>query len=264
MNIRQLYLIFIVSFGLFFSSCLSTDSLTALLGNSVQEDSFTNEEAIGALKDALVEGAFNSSENLRKKDAYYGNTLFKILLPPEAKPILNVLDAVPNGTKLVEDLVLRLNRSAESAAKEIVPIFKSAIMNMSVADGIGIVMGSESAATDYLKKATHDELFELYEPRMKKQLETPLILNISAQESWDTLTSVYNDAGIVPNTAARLMGKKEPMPPVTVNLSSYVTEKALDAVFYEIAQEEQKIRKNPLAYTSKLIKKVFSIVLAKK
>lgn len=217
----------------------------------------TNEEAIAALREALVEGAISASTTLSAKDGYFGNALLKILLPPEAKPMIDSISKIPQGKKLVDDVVLRLNRSAEEAAKNVVPIFRDAIMSMTIIDGIAIVKGGDRAATEYLERKTRGKLKNLYRPKVDNALAKPLVAGISAKKSWHTLSTAYNKAGTYANAAAALAGKKEPMPPVEVDLASYATDKALDGLFHMIAKEEKKIRDNPLKYASNVIRKVF-------
>lgn len=240
---------------LLITSCSTLLELAAV--STTQSPRVTNEEAITALRDALTEGAKSSSAQLSKKDGYFGNAVLKILLPPEAKPILDTLSKIPQGQKLVDDVVLRLNRSAEEAAKDVVPIFVDAITSMTIADGIAIVKGGDRAATEYLESKTRSRLFGLYRPKVDTALGKPLVLDVSAKKSWETLANSYNSAGKVANTAARLAGKKEPMPPVEVDLATYATNRALDGLFVKIGEEEGKIRKNPVAYASAMIKKVF-------
>jgi hypothetical protein len=217
----------------------------------------TNEDAIAALKDALKTGISSASAQLSATDGYFGNAALKILLPPEAKPLLDNLAKIPQGQKLIDDVVLRINRSAEDAAKDVVPIFVDAIKQMTIADGIAIVKGGDRAATAYLKEKTRAQLMNLYRPKVAAALAKPLVADISATKSWDVLTGTYNKVGKIPNQAARIAGKKEPMPPVTVDLATYATGKALDGLFLKIGDEEVKIRKNPLDYASSMIKKVF-------
>lgn len=251
----QIILLFTVA-GFMITSCETLLEMAA--GTAARPNSITNEEAIVALRDALSEGSRNASAELSQKDGYFGNPALKILLPPEAKPILDTLSKIPQGQKLVDDVVLRLNRSAEDAAKEVVPIFVNAITSMTIADGLAIVKGGDRAATDYLEVKIRSRLFELYRPKVDTALGKPLVLSISAKKAWETLVNGYNSAGTVANTAARLAGKKPPMPPVEVDLSTYATNRALDGIFIKIAEEEAKIRKNPLSYASSMIKKVFS------
>lgn len=217
----------------------------------------TNEDAISALKEALVEGAKSASTTLSAENGYFGNDLLKILLPSEAEPMINSLSKIPQGRKLVDDVVLRLNRSAEEAARDVVPIFKEAITSMTISDGIAIVKGGDRAATEYLERKTRTSLYELYQPKIDTALEKPLVMDVSAKTSWNTLSKTYNKAGSVVNIAASLTGSEPPMPPVNVDLAGYATDKALDGLFQMIASEETKIRENPFEYTSAIIQKVF-------
>lgn len=236
------------------SSCLSV--LEAIPTAAVRS-SITNEEAVRALKDALVEGIRSSSSRLSALDGYFGNALVKILLPPEAQPILDGLSRIPNGQKMVDDVILRINRSAESAAKEVLPIFTDAIRDMSVADGLAIVRGSNREATRYLEEKTRSRLLALYQPKLDAALSTPLVMNVSTKTAWNTLSDAYNRVGAPLNAAARLARQKEPMPPVHIDLPRYTSERALDGLFLLIGEEEEKIRANPLGYASEMIKKVF-------
>lgn len=247
------------------SSCLSSLNAVAssILGNSSsssKKTSFTNSEAVAAMKDALYEGVKSASSSLSQKDGYFKNAALKILLPKEAQPILNTINKIPGGQGLVDDVVLRINRSAEESAKEVSSIFTQAIKEMTVNDGIKIVTGNKTAATDYLKSKTYDKLLALYKPKVSTALNKPLVLNISANKAWGSLTGAYNKVGAVPNKAAKLVGKKEPFPEVEVDLATYSTQKALDGLFIKIAEEEKNIRENPTDYASSLIKKIFGAV----
>ncbi|MDR2864263.1 MAG: DUF4197 domain-containing protein [Spirochaetaceae bacterium] len=245
----------------FLGACADFDANTlrgALSGLPQQEkEPFTNAESIQALRDALSEGVTSACGTLAKENGFYGNVLVKILLPPEAKPVTDSVTLIPGGQKLIDDVILRLNRSAEKAAKDAVPIFLKAIQDMSIADGIAIVRGGDTAATEYLQRKTNAELSALIQPLMQEAISTPLVAGISADKAWTTLVSAYNKAALVPNAGARIIGKPEPMPPVTVDLAGYATDKALAAVFTGIASEEKKIRAQPLEYVSTFIKKVF-------
>lgn len=245
------------------TACLSTNSLLQIASELTTGTklSYTNQEAVGALKDALVEGAIATSGVLSKENSYYKNSLYKIYLPEEASPMLNAIEKIPGGSSLIEDVVLRLNRTAEESAEEIIPIFKNAITSMTITDGIKIVTGGDRAATDYLKEKTYSQLVNLYRPKISTVLKQPLVANISADKAWSTLVTKYNTIAIPANKAALLLKQPEPMPMVEVDLASYATKKALDAVFIQLGNEEQKIRANPYEYTSALIQKVFGAVL---
>lgn len=240
------------------SSCLSTiESAADAAGLGRKAPAVTNEEAVTALRDALKEGIRSASAQLAAKDGYFGDSLLKILLPSEAKPMLDSAGKFPQGQKLIDDVVLRLNRAAEEAAKEVAPIFTDAISSMSISDGIAIVKGGDRSATEYLSSKTRARLFELYRPKVDSVLAKPLVMDVSAKKSWDLLSAAYNKAGAIANPAAKLAGRREPMPPVNVDLASYATNRALDGLFSKIGDEEGKIRRAPLGYASAMIKKVF-------
>ncbi|MCI5695760.1 MAG: DUF4197 domain-containing protein [Spirochaetia bacterium] len=164
-----------------FTSCLSTlsDFADGMLGGySGKSYSFTNEEAITAMKDALVEGISSASRNLSKTDAYYKNAALKIMLPKEADPIIQILTQIPGGQTLANDVVLRLNRTAECAAKDTISIFTSSIKGMTVTDGVKIVTGRRDAATQYLRDKCYDKLVSLYKPKVSKALDQPLVAGV--------------------------------------------------------------------------------------
>ncbi len=251
-----LFFIPVVCLGL--ASCLSTlESLAGDYGASPRRETITNADAIAAMKDALKEGIASASGKLSAPDGYFGDALLKIMLPPEAKPIIDSVGKIPQGQKYIDDVVLRLNRSAEEAAKEVVPIFVDAITGMTVADGFAIIKGHNRSATEYLESKTRPALLELYRPKVDAALAKPLLMNVSAKKSWETLSVSYNKVGQVANAAASLAGKTPPMPAVEVDLATYATNRALDGLFLKIGDEEQKIRDNPAAYASAIIKKVF-------
>ena len=220
-------------------------------------ESFSNADAIRALKDALAAGVDSSCGILSSPDGYAGDALVKILLPPEAAPIVNSVAAIPGGQKLIDDVIVRINRSAEKTVKGAAPIFLKAITDMSVSDGISIVRGDDTAAADYLQDKTYDSLVKLFKPDLARALDQPLVANVSANDAWETLTAAYNKAGIIPNKAAQMANKSAPMPEVTVELAQFTSEKAVSGVFVKIADEEKKIRANPFNYASEFIQKVF-------
>ena len=250
--------------SIFLTSCLSTDlsaiASALLAGEEASGPAFSNTEAISAMKDALVEGITASSSSLSSTDGYFGDETLKILLPDEANVMIENIGKIPGGQVLVDDVVLRLNRSAEEAAKEVVPIFANVIAEMTVSDGIAIVTGAEDAATQYLKEKTYSQLVDLYRPKISSALANPLVAGISADSAWTTLVTKYNQVGAPLNATAAILGKAAPMPEVEVDLATFATEKALDGLFSKIAEEEAFIRDNPMAYASSMIQKVFGAV----
>lgn len=211
----------------------------------------TQTEVIAGLREALIAGSNRSSAILGATDGYYGDELVKILLPPEADILINNISRIPGGTRLVEDVLLSINRSAEDAVSEAGPIFARSITEMTIADAMGILRGEDNAATQYLKRTTYDQLVELYKPKIRVSLEKKLVGNVSTLSSWETLTGKWNEL------ATSIPGRIAGFTPVNTDLELYLTQKALDGLFLKIADEEKKIRKNPLARTTELLKRVF-------
>lgn len=210
------------------------------------------------LKEALLVGTTNSVMNLSKTDGYFANQALKILLPEEAQPIIKNIKLVPGGEKLVNDVVLRLNRAAEDAAIEAKPIFVSAIRNMTIKDATNILFGANNAATSYLRSNTYSQLSNAFQPKIATSLDKKLVGNISTIDSWKTLANAYN------TVANSLVGKASNMKPVSANLTQYVTDKALTGMFVSLASEEKKIRENPAARVNAILQKVFGQLDAKK
>lgn len=266
MKVRKFLVVLILLFSSLFFSC---DSILDMLGLSSNGSTlFTNTEAVEAMKSALNIGAKSSSDQLSQKDAYYGNPLLKIPLPDEVKNAIATLEKIPAlgnmlgdlSGKLVEDVILSVNRSAEQAAKEVVPIFSKAITDMTVQDGIKIVTGEDNAATEYLKENTYSELMNLYQPKMNAVLSKDLVGGISANTAWENLTNEFNKVvDSEPAKFAKSLGYDIPER-INTNLSEYVTRKALDGVFVKVAEEEGKIRENPFDYASNIVQKVFGAV----
>jgi hypothetical protein len=200
-------------------------------------NTFSNEEAAAGIREALINGTENSVNLVSAVDGYFGNPKIKIPFPPEAQQVEQKLRAFGLGSK-VDEAIVTMNRAAENAAKDIQPIFVSAIKSMSISDAIGIVKGDDHAATEYLRKTTSDPLFIKIKPVVEKSLE-----EVDATRYWDDLINTYN--------AFPFVKKMNP------DLAEYVTEKAISGLFVMVALEEEKIRKDPLARTSELLQKVF-------
>lgn len=199
--------------------------------------SFSNTDAVSALKEALQIGTRNASGRLNQVNGYFGNQLIKILMPPEARQIEATLRRVGMGD-LVDKAILSMNRAAEDAASQAVPIFVNAITGMTIQDGISIVRGGQGAATNYLKNATTAALTSAFRPHIQNSLN-----KVNATRYWADVINAYNKVPMV---------KK-----MNPDLAGYVTERALNGLFISIADEENKIRTNPAARVSDILKKVF-------
>jgi len=211
----------------------------------------TTQEIIAGLKEALVVGTGKSVDILGAVDGYYKDELVKIMLPPEADIIVNNINKIPGGKQLLENVLLSINRAAEDAVSEAKPIFVNSIKSMTISDALGILKGADNAATQYLHKTTYNQLFELYKPKIGNSTDKKLVGNISTRESWDELTGKYNEV------AKSIVGQVAGLKPVETELDEYLTHKALDGLFLKIEAEEKKIREEPLARVSELLKRVF-------
>jgi len=235
-----------------FTSCSQLMQVASQLGTTAGSAlPVTNAENISGLKSSLNIGIEQAVSNLGVQDGFYKDAALKLLLPKEAQSIVDNIRLVPGGQALVDKAVLSLNRSAEDAVKEATPIFKNAILNMSLTDGVGILFGGNNAATEFLRKNTYSQLQAAFAPKVRASLSKPLVANVSTSETWNTLSSGFNS--IAKSPVGAVAGLKQ----VNVSLENYVTEKALDALFLKVAEEEKNIRTNPTARVSSLLKRVF-------
>jgi hypothetical protein len=197
----------------------------------------TSDEIISGLKEALNVGTNNSTKKLSTIDGFFKDAAIKVLMPAEAQKVEKKLRAIGFG-KQVDDAILSMNRAAEDAAKEATPIFLNAIKGITIQDGLGILKGSDFAATNFLKSRTASQLTEAFRPVIENSLQ-----KVGATKYWNTVFATYN----------KFSAEK-----VNPDLVAYVTEKALTGIFHQVSLEEQKIRKDPFARTSDILKKVFA------
>jgi hypothetical protein len=229
------------------SSCAEMTNLLKTVGPVP----LTEEDVISGLKEALTTGARNSAQRLAAENGYYGDEAVKILLPDDAKIILDNLSKLPGGDKLVQDVVLRINRAAEDAAKEVAPIFVNSIKQMTIKEAFNILNGADNAATGYLRTTTYTDLYSLYKPKIQASTEKKIVGNISTKESWVTLTGKWN------SLANSVAGRIASLKPVNTDLDDYLTNRALTGMFLKVEQEELKIRKDVSARVSPLLQRVF-------
>lgn len=194
------------------------------------------DDVVKGLKEALSLGADSSVKKLSAADGFFNNTAIKILMPPEAVKVESSLRKVGAG-KLVDDAILTMNRAAESASADVKDIFFEAIKNMTINDGMKILKGDSIAATRYLKSSTTTQLTQKIRPIVEIALK-----KVNATKYWGDVFNEYNRFSI----------KK-----INPDLASFVTEKTIDGLFFSIGEEEQKIRKDPAAQVTDLLKKVF-------
>jgi len=211
----------------------------------------TEDEVVNGLKEALAVGAKNAAGRLSVENGYFGDAAVKIMLPDEAKTIIDNISRIPGGEQLVEDVILRINRAAEDAAKEVAPIFVNSITSMTVRDAFNILRGVDNAATSYLKATTYSDLHSLFKPKIQNSTEKKIIGNVSTKDSWVALTGKWN------SVANSLAGKLAGLKPVNTDLDEYLTGKALEGMFSKVEIEELKIRKEVSARVTPLLKRVF-------
>ena len=234
--------------AVFLSGCAE---LNSILQSASKDAPLTITEVTEGLKEALITGSKNAAAILSAVDGYYGDQLVKILLPEEASVIIDNLSRIPGGEQLVEDVILRINRSAEDAANEVAPIFINSIKQMTINDAFGILNGADNAATQYLINTTRSDLYNLYRPKISQSTEKDILGGISTKEAWETLTGKWNAFA---NSAVGRIGGFEA---VQIELDSYLTNRALDGMFLKVQEEEKKIRTDISARITPLLERVF-------
>ena len=213
------------------------DSIMKIFDNSSQ-DGPDGSTIISGLKEAISIGADNAVTTVSKSDGYFGNQVIKILIPEKAQMVADGLKKL-GYQEQVDDFILSMNRAAEKAAPKAKSLFIDAIKEMTFDDAIEILNGNDTAATDYFKIKTSDKLYNAFKP----------IISSSMNEVG--VTSYYKD----------MLGRFKALPfmkPETLDLDHYVSNKAMDGLFYMIGEEEKKIRTDPTARVTELLKKVFN------
>lgn len=200
----------------------------------------TNADVVAGLKEALTKGAQHSVDLASVTDGFWKNDRLRIPFPPEAIKVKNTLSDLGMNAQ-VEKFELTMNRAAEQATKEAVPVFVNAIKGMTVSDGFAILKGGDHAATNFLKEKTTVELMAKFRPIVENATK-----QVALTSYWTPLAGAYNKASMFTGGQA-----------VDPDLDAYVTQKAIDGLFVLVADEEQKIRKDPMARTTDLLRRVF-------
>lgn len=240
--------------GLFVSlfmlnSCAELNQIAKTVGT--QNLPLSNAEIVSGLKEALIVGADSSVARLSAVDGYLKDQAVKILLPPEARTIMDNVSKIPGGARLVDDVIVRINRAAEDAARGAKPIFVNSVREMTFTDALNILKGADNAATSYFKAKTSTKLGELYRPKIHESLNKGLVAGISTQQSWNELTSRWNKfAG---STVGQIAGYKT----VDIKLEDYLLQQALNGLFLKIEEREKDIRNNASARVTNILKRVF-------
>lgn len=210
---------------------------------STAAPSLTNDEVISGLKEALQVGIKNSVNLTSVTDGFLKNDSIRLPFPPDAIKVKE--KAMDLGlTGKVSEFETTLNRAAEEATKEALPIFADAIKNMSVQDGFAILKGGNGAATKFLKDQTTSKLVTAFSPKVKSATS-----KVELTKYWNPIITKYNNA-------MTLTGGQKLNP----DLDAYITQKAIEGLFYMVEKEENKIRKDPVARVTDLLVKVFGSI----
>lgn len=216
------------------TSCAELQQIAEQTGYGV-----TDTEISSGLKEALQFGIDKEVTKLADENGFFKNELVRIGLPPELQKVDKTLRDV--GLDALADEGLKvLNRAAEDAVSEAIPVFANAVTSITFADARNILMGSENAATMYLENKTTTELYSKFNPIISNSLD-----KVGATQVWKNIIDKYNT---LPLTSK-----------VNPDLPDYVTNEALNGVFNMIAQEEKDIRNSVAARTTSLLKRVFAL-----
>jgi hypothetical protein len=200
-------------------------------------ESLSNKDTVAGLKAALEKGSAAAVDLLGRTDGFFGNNAVKIPLPESLKKYEKLMRTVGLG-KYADELELTMNRAAEAAVPEAKALLVDSVKKMSVQDAKGILTGGPTSATDYFRRTTSDPLRARFLPIVKKSTA-----KVKLAEKYNQYAQKGVQFGLVKQEQA--------------NLDDYVTQKALDGLYYMIGEEEKKIRANPVQAGSEIIKKVF-------
>jgi len=202
-----------------------------------QLERISNQDAVGGLRAALEKGSQAAVGALGRTDGFLGNPKVKIPLPESLSRAEALMRRVGMG-KYADELVVSMNRAAEAAVPEAKQLLVDSVRKMSVQDAKGILTGGETSATDYFRRTTRDQLHARFLPIVKRSTA-----KVGVAQRYNEYAEKGASLGLV---------RKE-----DASLDEYVTQKALDGLYLMVAEEEKKIRKDPVGTGSALLKKVF-------
>lgn len=225
---------------------LVSSALFCALTATATAQGLTNERAVSGLKEALSSGVVSAITKLAAPKGYLSDAAIKILLPPEAQDAAKAVKKYGGrtGQRLMDDLVVRMNTAAEKAAgmPQTKQIFLDAVKGVTLTDGLAILTGTDTtAATRYLQNATLQPLTELYSPTIRTAMT-----EAGVQNTWTKFAQLYNNV--------RALSGGQPVP---TDISTYITQRALMGMFTAIGREEARIRRDPAARVTTLLKDVF-------
>lgn len=206
--------------------------------DTVSEAPLSNLDVSNGLKEALQLGVDNSVNFLSAENGYY-TSAYKILLPDEANNVISKLSIIPGFKNLEEEMIKKVNRAAEDAAKKAGPIFLGAVRSITFDDAMNILLGNKDAATQFLHNKTYNSLYNEFKPVLDNSLN-----KFGALDLWTNAITKYNSLPFVTD--------------VNPDLSDHINSKALVGLFDLIEKKEQGIRSDVSQRTSSLLQKVFA------
>ncbi|MBC7963112.1 MAG: DUF4197 domain-containing protein [Steroidobacteraceae bacterium] len=221
-----------VSHAGFFDDLIKGLGLPAAESGALDEDTI-----VRGLKEALATGTERAVKSVGRTDGYYGNQAIRILMPEKIRNVADVLGKI-GFRKEVDDFVLSMNRAAEKAAPKAADYFVSALKEMSFDDAGKILKGGDTAATEYFRRKTGDQIFSAFKPIVSASMD-----EVGASRSYKQMIQIYESVPFVPTAE--------------LDLDRYVTAKSVEGLFQMLGEEEKKIRTNPAARATELLRKVF-------
>ena len=225
----------LVVFVLQFTACAELQQVV----NQLPNGGLTNQQIGSGLREALDNGITNQVNGLSVKDGFFKNELVKILLPEELQKVDKALRTIGLSSLADEGLKV-LNRAAEDAVGEAIPIFVDAVKGITFNDAKNILLGDDNAATTYLQGQTSNALYQKFSPIIDNSFQ-----KVGADRIWEDLITRYNNLPFTNN--------------VSTDLTAYVTNEALKGVYKMVEVEEKQIRTKIDKRTSDLLKRVFAL-----
>lgn len=227
--------------------CATTGEWLDQLGKAGTIGQVTQQEIVAGLKAALDKGVDHAVTQLGREGGFFQNVQVRIPVPESLQPVERALRTVGQGA-LVDEFQLALNRAAEKAVPEAVSVLVNSVKQMTFADAEQILRGHETAATDFFRRTSQASLYERF---------LPIVREATAHTGVTAAYKRMTENPLAAIAAQAVLGRQ------SVDLDSYVTNRALDGLFLKIAEQEKLIRENPAERTTEILRKVFGSVLAK-
>ncbi|MBC7796138.1 MAG: DUF4197 domain-containing protein [Pyrinomonadaceae bacterium] len=226
-------------------TAISTKTSTKTSNTTVSTSANVSDtEVSGGLKEALTNGVSKAVKSLGAENGFLNNEKVRIPLPKSLQTIEKGLK-LAGQSKKVDEFNATMNRAAEKAVSEALPIFKDSLKQLTLTDARNILSGQEDAATQFFRRTSEEKLREKFLPIVKAKTDST---GVTAQYK-----GLIGQAGFLTKLGGKNGGDNN------LDLDAYITSKALDGLFLLVAEEEKNIRKNPLKQTSTLLQKVFGI-----